>query len=134
MHRPPQAPPVTQRRGAKAYRITRGAQTGCFYGLAIRAISSMVLNSSMPFVQRASPSSCIWPLALKSFWLRKLFATQRNRPPAVYCVNEYRTSLSAMARFECLKMAEGMRIVAPGGNSMMSFNSQRTRWPPRVGS
>lgn len=31
-------------------------------------------------------------------------------------------------------MAEGMRMVDPGGNSIAYFKSQRTRWPPEVGS
>jgi hypothetical protein len=36
--------------------------------------------------------------------------------------------------FECEIVADGMRIVEPGGNSMTRPHSQRIRWPPFLGS
>ncbi len=39
-----------------------------------------------------------------------------------------------MAVLEWRSIAEGIRIVEPGGKSMMSFRSQRTKCPPCLGS
>lgn len=64
---------------------------------------------------------------------RKSWSTQRNRPPAAYWVKEYLVSPAWVAVFEWRMVAEGMRIVAPGGNSITSFRSQRTRCPPSFG-
>ena len=36
--------------------------------------------------------------------------------------------------FECEIVADGRRIVEPGGNSMTRLHSQRMRWPPFLGS
>jgi hypothetical protein len=52
----------------------------------------------------------------------------------VYCVNEYRDSSGPIATLEWQMAPEGIRIVEPGGNSITSLRSHRTRCPPRVGS
>ena len=36
--------------------------------------------------------------------------------------------------FECEIVADGMRTVEPGRNSMTRLHSQRIRWPPFLGS
>lgn len=43
-------------------------------------------------------------------------------------------SLTLTIVLECVIVAEGMRIVAPGRNSTMSSSSWRARCPPAVGS
>ena len=59
-------------------------------------------------------------------------ATHRMMPPEVYCVKEYLRSVSATSTFEWDTQADGMKIVDPGGNSMTSFKSHNTKWPPRL--
>ena len=66
------------------------------------------------------------------FW--NPFSTHRKSPPAVYCVNEYRRSSRPTMTLECEIVANGMRTVEPGGNSMTRPHSQRIRWPPFLGS
>ena len=65
------------------------------------------------------------------FW--NPFSTHRNSPPAVYCVNEYRHSSRSTVTFECKIVADGRRIVEPGGNLMIKPHSQRMRWLPFLG-
>lgn len=65
--------------------------------------------------------------------VRNPLSTQRKRPPAQYWVNETLLSPFCTGMFECATVADGMRIVAPWGNSMMSFASQSMRCPPSFG-
>ena len=97
-------------------------------------------NSPRPFAQRSSP---LFPSALLSSLLRPLYhsdvfwnpcSTHLNSPPAVYCVNEYRVSPVCMEVLPWRRLAEGMRIVEPGGNSMTRWRSHNTRCPPRLKS
>lgn len=62
------------------------------------------------------------------------FSTHRKMAPAVYCVKEYRRSSFPTIAFECDIVADGIRMVDPGGNSMARPHSQRMRWPPFLGS
>lgn len=65
------------------------------------------------------------------YW--NLFSTQQKSSPAAYCVNKYRRSWESTVTFECKIVAEGRRIVEPGGNSMTRPHSQRMRWPLFLG-
>lgn len=92
-----------------------------------------------PILQRVSFNLSIsryLPLseALSSSSVWQPLSTQRKRPPAEYCVNERRDSSSPTVVLEWASVAEGMSMVEPGGNSMARLRSQRTRWPPLVGS
>ncbi len=60
----------------------------------------------------------------------KLLYTHRKSPPAVYCVIEKRTSSGVTEMLECVINAEGMKMLDPAGNSMMSHKSHRIRCLP----
>ena len=61
-------------------------------------------------------------------------STHLNIPPAEYCVNDKRHSSWLMEVLEWVMVAEGKRMVEPGGNSTASLRSQSMRWPPFMGS
>lgn len=102
--------------------------------------SSNVENMPSPMVQRRRMTSSSSILASSdrlsqyslSFW--NPWSTHRKRPPAVYWVNEYRSSPFWIATLECRTTADGRRIVDPGGNSITSLRSHKTRCPPCLGS
>ena len=66
--------------------------------------------------------------------VRPPYAIQRMRPPAQYWVNDCLFSPGWMGRLLCSMSAEGRHMLAPGGNSMMSFRVCSTSCPPRRGS
>lgn len=72
--------------------------------------------------------------ASQSSFVQKPFATHLNSPPAKYCIKQYLVSPRWIDVLEWRRRAEGRRIVAPGGNRIMTPRSHRTRWPPRDGS
>ena len=123
---------ATQRKGISRYH--------CRNYLHKLSSSSSVENRLSPIVQRhcialsSSIASSFDRLEwyLSSFW--NPWSTHRNKPPAVYCMKEYCSSPFWMGILEWWRTADGIRIVDPGGNSITSWRSQSTRWPPRLGS
>ena len=57
----------------------------------------------------------------------KPYRTHRKRPPAAYCVMDIRVSPSWRGVFPCGTVAEGIRAVAPPGNSIINRRCSSTR-------
>lgn len=70
----------------------------------------------------------------KTSAVRKPYLTHLTNPPAKYWVKERRFSLDDILTLPCRRIADGMSIVDPGGNSMTSPRSKSTKCPPWVGS
>lgn len=70
----------------------------------------------------------------QSSFVQNPFSTHRNNPPAKYCIKQYLVSPFCIVVLEWRRRADGRRMVAPGGNWIMTPRSHSTRCPPRVGS
>ena len=106
--------------------------------LILSSSLSTVGNNPSPCCQRSEAASSALCLPLGSSILncsavRKLLSTQRNKPPAAYWVNDMRPSPSCTLVFECRITEDGIRAVAPGGNSTTIFISHSIRCPPLAG-
>jgi hypothetical protein len=98
----------------------------------------MVEKRPTPFSHRPalSRSKAAFPLlsaALNAAAVRHPCSSHRMSPPAQYCVKDFRSSPGRRAVFECRRVADGMRIVAPGGNSITISMSHKIRCPPNFG-
>ncbi len=111
----------------------------CRYGAgSTLTMSSSLLHRETPICHRVSSSAASHGMQVgpaRAGLLRcESHCRQSERcRPAQNWVNDMRTSWPRTGILRCVRVAEGMRIKEPAGNSTTFLISSITKWPPHCG-
>jgi hypothetical protein len=91
-------------------------------------------HSSLSSFNNSNLSHSTGSSCFSSFSVQKPLSTQWKISPEQYWVKETRVSWVPTGMLEWVRVADGIRMHDPGGNSMAMCRSHKMRWPPCLGS